>query len=85
MLIKGDSMAQFTKMFECSNCGSEGILSYESEFGEPIFCPFCSEELIEEDELDNLRSLEDDDDEDEEDFYSEESPIDEMIMDIDVD
>lgn len=78
-------MAQFTKILNCTNCGSEGIISYEPEFGEPIFCPFCSEELIDEDDLDNLNGF-DDDEEDEEDLYEmDDSPLDQMLMEIDVD
>lgn len=79
--VIGDSMAQITKILDCKSCGSECILSYEPEFGEPIFCPFCAEEMIDEDELDIYER----DDEEEEDYYENESPIDEMIMEMDVD
>jgi DNA-directed RNA polymerase subunit RPC12/RpoP len=79
-------MAQITKLFDCTNCGGEAVLSYEPQFGEPIFCPFCSEELIDEEDLELLQSLEDEDDEDDDlaDLYEmDESPLDEMLMEID--
>jgi uncharacterized Zn finger protein (UPF0148 family) len=76
-------MAHKILKFNCDNCGSEGIISYEPEFGEPIFCPFCSEELIEEEELNN-KSFEEDDEDDEEEDYDLDSPLDDMIMDIEL-
>lgn len=54
ILITGQGLKMTTKHFECEECGARGkiVLKSENQADECVYCPVCSADIYEEEELD---------------------------------